>query len=106
MGIIVTILIGFASMILDTLNLSSISYTQNVITRTDPSPTTITTSPDSNFMFGIEIWHQNLSSHVRYFDVILKLYVEHAGNATPVAIDLVACTREHWASMPDLVGNF
>jgi hypothetical protein len=106
LGIIVTIVIAFASMILDTLNLSTISYTQNVITRTDPSPTTITTSPDANFMFGIEIWHQNLSSPVRYFDVLLHLDVEHAGISTPVPVDLVACTREHWASMPDLVGNF
>jgi hypothetical protein len=40
-------------MIIDTLTLSSISYTQNVQTRTDPSITTLTASPDHNFMFGI-----------------------------------------------------
>jgi hypothetical protein len=57
-------------MILDTLNLTSFTYTQNVITKTDPSATTINTAPSANFMFGVEIWHHNLSGPVRYFDLV------------------------------------
>ena len=48
-------------MIMDTLNLSSITYTQNVQKKVNPSPTTISADPSKNFMFGIEIWRQNIS---------------------------------------------
>jgi hypothetical protein len=57
-------------------------------------------------MFGIEVWRQNLSSPVRYFDITLYLDVENAGISNPVKIDLVQCTMGHWASMPDLLKNF
>lgn len=106
LGIIITIVIGFASMIIDTLTLNSISYTQNIATHSDPSYTKITTSPENNFMFAIEIWHQNLSAPVRHFDLIPQIYVERAGVNDPIGLTLVQCTKEHWASMPDLVKNF
>lgn len=93
-------------MILDTLTLSTISYTQNVATRTDPSPLTLTAAPDNNFMFGIEVWQQNLSSPVRYFDVYVELFIGGSGSQVPVQLSLVQCTREHWASMPEVVANF
>jgi hypothetical protein len=102
----VTIVIGFANMILNTLTLSTISYTQNVQTNTDPTLTTITASPEDNFMFGIEIWHQNLSSPVRYFDVYMSLFIGGGGSQVPLQLNLVQCTKEHWASMPDVVGKF
>jgi len=44
-GIIITIIIGFASMIIDTLNRSSITYTLDTINNMDPTLTTIVTSP-------------------------------------------------------------
>jgi hypothetical protein len=102
----VTIVIGFASMVVDTLTLSTISFTQNVKTRTDPSPITLTTSPDKNFMFGLEVWHHNLSSPVRYFDVSVSLFTGGGGYQVPTQVHLVQCTREHWASMPDLLTKF
>jgi hypothetical protein len=52
-GIIITIIVSFASMILDTLNLSTINYTENSIKRVDPSYTAMTADPDKNFMFAI-----------------------------------------------------
>jgi hypothetical protein len=93
-------------MILDTLTLSTITYTQDVITSPDPTYTKLVASPNEKFMFGIEIWRQNLSSPVRYFDLVPQVYVEEAGVNTPITIDLVQCTKEHWSSMPDVVKNF
>lgn len=99
-GIIITIIISFASMILDTLNLSTINYTENSIKRVDPSYTAMTADPDKNFMFAIEIWRQNLSSSVRYFDIVSQYYYEEYGIASTIPIPLVQCTPEHWGSMP------
>lgn len=45
-GIIVTILIGFSSMIMNTLNLSTINYTFNVLKNDVPTNTVVTTSPE------------------------------------------------------------
>jgi len=53
MGIIITIIIGFANMIGDTLNLSSITTQKEVIKQIDPTPSFLSTSADSHFMFGI-----------------------------------------------------
>jgi hypothetical protein len=71
-AIIATIVIAFASMILDTLNRSSIDFTQNTLRLTDPALSTLVASPDSNFMFGVEVWGYNLSSEGRLFDVVFK----------------------------------
>lgn len=104
--IIITIIISFASMILDTLNLSTINYTENALKRVDPSLTVITAHPDHNFMFAIEVWRQNLSAPVRYFDVVSVFYYEEYGISTTIDMPLVQCTHEHWSSMPELVNNF
>lgn len=93
-------------MIMDTLNLSTITYTQNVQKRVNPTPTTITADPSQKFMFGIEIWRQNLSESVRYFDVTASLYAENAGVGDPITLPLVQCTRDHWVSLPDVIANF
>lgn len=93
-------------MILDTLNLTTITYTQNEVTQANPSPTTLLFSPQNQFMFGVEIWRQNLSSSQRYFDFYSQIYVEEAGVATKIDFNLVQCTKEHWSSMPNMVDNF
>jgi hypothetical protein len=74
-GIIITILVGFASMIIDTLNLNTISTTSELIKNKIPTPSILSTSPDSHFMFAAEIWHVNLSDIVRYFDVTFRVEV-------------------------------
>jgi hypothetical protein len=61
--------IGFANMIIDTINLTSITTSLQMIKETDPTPTTLSSANNSNFMFGIEVWRQNLSASTRYFDV-------------------------------------
>lgn len=93
-------------MILDTLNLTSFTYTQNVINKTDPSSTIMNTSPDANFMFGVEIWHHNLSDAVRYFDVVATFTSENPITSNTTVIDLVECTHEHWSSIPEVTKNF
>ena len=61
LGIIVTIVIGFTSMIRETLNRSSFTTSLTVEKKPDPSATLMTASPESMFMFGIEIWRHNLN---------------------------------------------
>lgn len=53
LGIIVTILIGFASMIIDTINLTSITTQMQVVKSTNPSAAILSTAPGSKFMFGV-----------------------------------------------------
>jgi uncharacterized protein YaaQ len=72
LGITITIIIGFASMILDTLQLSAITTNLKTVKQTDPTHSVLSTSPDSMFMFGVEIWLLNLSDSVRYFDLNFK----------------------------------
>lgn len=52
-AIIIVILIGFSQMIINTLNLSSINFTQNIQRKQDPSLLNIVSSPEKDFMFGI-----------------------------------------------------
>jgi hypothetical protein len=100
LGIIATILTGFASMIMDTLNLTSISTSIDVMKNTDPTHTKLTASPDSNFMFAIEVWKHNLSAPYRYFDTNAYLITEQTGKPTYNDFPMVQCTPEHWSSMP------
>lgn len=53
MGIIITIIIAFASMILNTINRTTISFTLNTERAIDPPLSTITASTKNNFMFGV-----------------------------------------------------
>lgn len=102
-GIIITIVIGFTSMIGQTLNKSSFTTSLTVEKKPDPSATLMTASPDRMFMFGIEIWRHNLNEGKRYFDIKAMLYTEEYGWAVTTDLTLVPCTREHWTSFPDIV---
>lgn len=79
LGIIITIFIGFANMILDTLDLNTITTSMEVIKQQVPTPATLSTSPESNFMFAVEIWHLNLSDTRRYFDLTFRVDYESHG---------------------------
>jgi len=46
--------------------ITSTSYSAN---SADPTPYTISTFPEGDFMFGVEIWHHDLNADVRYFDI-------------------------------------
>ena len=93
-GIIVAILVGFASMILDTLDLSVISTQLSLTKQVDPTPVTLSTVPDSHFMFGIELWKLNLSDSKRFFDV--NMVFQHSSGGQVVnytSINLEQCTH-------------
>jgi hypothetical protein len=52
-GVIVTIVIAFASMIMDTVNRTTINFSLRGERNINPSRTTLTNSPDGNYMFGL-----------------------------------------------------
>lgn len=53
MGIVITIVVAFASMILDTINRTTINYTSTSDRQTDPHLSSIKASSKNNFMFGV-----------------------------------------------------
>lgn len=53
LGIIIAIVVGFASMILSTLNRTSISTTVQVIKNTVPPASLLEITPESSFRFGV-----------------------------------------------------
>jgi hypothetical protein len=70
--IIMTLIGTFYNKFVDTLNkvvITSVSNNQNAA---NPTPYLISTSTEDNFMFGVEIWHLDLNTGPRYFDVVLK----------------------------------
>ena len=73
-GIIVAILVGFANMIIDTLNKNTLTTSFKTEKKANPTLTTLTASPEKMFMFGVEIWRHNLNAPIRHFDVVAKLY--------------------------------
>ncbi len=93
-GIIIAIIIGFASMILDTLNLSSITTTTQIIKNVIPPASTLDITPESPFRFAVEVWRFNLSDTKRYFDITFR--VDYQTNGVVVSseyIPLEACTK-------------
>ena len=69
MAIIITIIIAFSNMIIDTFSLSSISYTQNYIVNVDPTNIQLKMTPHQNTMIGINIEGYDLNQENRLFDV-------------------------------------
>jgi len=53
LGILITIITGFASSIIDTLNLNTISTSTEMIKNPFPPSSVLKTDPDSMFMFAI-----------------------------------------------------
>ena len=54
-GIIVTIIIAFASMIISTFNMDIITYTESTRRSIDPETIKMTLSPQNNNMFGVKL---------------------------------------------------
>ena len=69
LAIIVTIFVGFANMILNTLNLNTFTISTQTIKNVVPPPSVLEISDSSTFRFAIEIWRHNLSDAKRYFDI-------------------------------------
>ncbi len=56
---------------MDTLDKVIIKSVSNNINAADPTPFTISTFDKDKFMFGVEIWHHDLNTGDRYFDVVM-----------------------------------
>lgn len=107
LAITITILIGFANMIVSTFDRSDFTTNKFVTKNEFPPRALISTEPDSNFMFAIEIWFLNITEPQRYFDVQFsrkaisgQLILDYS------LLELEPCTREHWKSMPSLLQKF
>lgn len=59
--IIVTTIIGFASMIIDTIDRTAITTSLQLIKDTDPTLSTFVASPQENFMFAVEVWNVDMT---------------------------------------------
>jgi len=53
LGIIITIVIGFASIIIDTFNLNIITTNTEIVKHSNPPSSIISTDPESMFMFAV-----------------------------------------------------
>jgi hypothetical protein len=71
LAIIVAVLVGFASMIVDTLSLNTINSVQLITKDSEPSASSLTLGGDSKFMMAVELWGVNMTAPVRYFDVLM-----------------------------------
>ncbi len=75
LGIIVTVISGFFSMISETINRTAITSSVNTLTTNYPPAYNLTANADNMFMFGIQIQSTDLSFFYdangprRYFDV-------------------------------------
>lgn len=101
-AIITTIIIAFASMILDTINRNIIDFTLVSEREIDPAYTSILVEQGSTFMFGVEVWGYNLSSDSRLFDVAFTQIKSNFGqDYVNTVYPLQICTEEHWKVLKD-----
>ena len=107
LSIILMITLGFATMIIDTLNKTSINSTLNVKKSNNPSFYNIKADAKNMFMFGVKIQSINLAltlnlgSGPRYFDIVFKSFnVTNGQFAETKYFNLVQCTKEHWKMLP------
>lgn len=60
-------------------------------------------------MLGVQIWHHNLNSNPRYFDVVLKNTFYDYGetnDTNSVVIPLEPCKKQHWVQYPRLQSRY
>jgi len=63
-------------MIIDTLTLSTITTQTLIKKEANPTPISLQTNSNSDFMFGIEIWGYNLTDSIRHFDIFVGMTEE------------------------------
>jgi hypothetical protein len=84
-GIFITILFSFASMIISTINRTTITYSLETEKISDPTSFIFSTKNDQSFMLAFEIIsldytnNIDLNSDTRYFDQLLKLQLYSGG---------------------------
>jgi len=74
LSIIIYLIATFSSMVFDTFNKLIITSTSDNKQDDEPEPIYLLTNQSytSHFMLGVEVWHFDLNSGPRYFDVILQ----------------------------------
>lgn len=92
MAIVIIIMVGFMNDIIVTFDKTSISYTKNIVKVDYPEKTTIKASSDENFMFAVQVQGLNLSSAVRYFDIVSYVLDFTPGSSDYIDFPLVQCT--------------
>ena len=109
LSIILLLLATFYNKVLNTFQKVIINSSLSATSADDPTPYTISTKPGKQFMFGVEIWHHDLSANPRYFDINFlhaQLDSGEYNNQNSVAIPLEACTLEHWSEYPSIQSSF
>jgi uncharacterized membrane protein len=112
-SIFIFIVIGFANMISDTLNRTSIASTLQTIKQKDPALSVLTTNKNSMFMFGISVqtidmaFTADLGSGSRFFDIYFIVTQTIYGALSNVnIIPLEKCTADHWYMLPHVAESF
>ena len=112
LGIILTVIAGFFSMISQTLNRTAITSSLNVITSSDPTAYNLTSNADNMFMFGIQIqstvlnFFYDINCPRRYFEVnVISVALKYGVIESVDLLPMVQCTDEHWKIIPELVKN-
>ena len=80
-----------------------INSTNDASNADDPEMFLMNTYPLSPFMFGVEIWHHDLNTGPRYFDMVLQNTYYGYGEPDPIlsiVVPLEMCTKDHWAGYP------
>jgi len=74
LAIIIYLISTFSNMVIDTFNKLIITSTSDNKQDDEPEPIYLLTNQSytSHFMLGVEVWHFDLNSGPRYFDVILQ----------------------------------
>ena len=94
MALIITVLVGFANMIILTMQRENISSTKEVVKHSDPPFMSVEVSPENNFMMGIEVYGVNLSAPISYFTYQFIEYVNVGGQTiSSTEIPMVQCTK-------------
>jgi hypothetical protein len=93
------ILAGFANMIADTLNRTSITSSLTTNKQSDPPFATLVPGNDTMFMFGLQIisfdlsFQPDLNNGPQYFNVEMKIFSVQNGVFTWTKAPLEQCTR-------------
>lgn len=112
-SIFIFIVAGFASMIADTLNRTTIASTLQTIKQSDPPLSTLRTDKENMFMFGVTIqstdtiFTADLAGDQRLFDIYFVIVKTTSGAVADTnIIPLEKCTAEHWTMLPTVSERF
>jgi hypothetical protein len=99
LGIILTVIAGFFSMISETVNRTAITSSLNVVTSSNPTAYNLTNNADNMFMFGLQIrsydlkFFYDMNAPRRYFNIeMVSAALNYRRVDSIKRMNLVACT--------------